>query len=763
MNNQNKLLVAVVVALLAVAVPTTVAQTGAVFGSQVKLGDADHIPTTGAASIAVSVKESDLGVATDVSDNCLFIDTAIVAAAGVQNFDLRLTPCQGKASGTLITDADTVEKGSAPATVAGASFRFADVNNNGRYDAGDCVFIRSTATPGIVASSATGTWTVRLTGCSGKAPGSLVYAGDADLVSYGAAATLATSLAWFDADLSAGAAFTSGDNAYILPVSAGALAGSLFTLNSVRASTGNVAGAFGSQVVLGNSDHIPTTSTAAAVNLMQTNGLLRLNLGVTNDINDDCILFNIDTTAATVNNFDIRGTPCQGKAAGTLITDADTVEKGAGIAVGSTAASVRFADVNNNGRYDAGDYLYVVVDETGGIAATGLLTPDVSGGGTNHYTVRVTAAGAKAAGTIVFAGDADFINYGTSASPLGLSGVRIAWFDADLSALGAFTSGDNAYLAPGTIGTSALFPINSVRITSGNDAGAYGTQTKQGDRDHIVVTGAASATVSVLTLDLGVVGDVSDNCFILETGAVGVPAANFDIRLTACQGKAAGTLITDADTVEKGAVTASVSPAAMLFADVNNNGRYDSGDYVYVCESATLHASTGTAVWCVRLTATGAAHGSKAAGSLVFAGDADLTAFGIATVGAFSLAWYDADLSTGAAFTTGDSAYLLPTAPLVAPGSLFQLNSIRLGGPALIANPNQGGPTTTGPTTTGPTTTGPTTTGPTTTSTSTATTTTTTSGSDPGATTTKTKTPGFELVALVAALGAALILVRRKL
>jgi hypothetical protein len=308
----------------------------------------------------------------------------------------------------------------------------------------------------------------------------------------------------------------------------------------------------------------------------------------------------------------------------------------------------------------------------------------------------------------------------------------------------------------------------AVPATVAQSSAGYGTQIKVGDSDFIPVTGAASIAPVFHHIDFGVVGDVNDDCTYLDPLA-GVAVANFNIRVTPCQGKAAGTLVSDADTVEKTGAPLTTPALALVFADVNNNGRYDSGDYVYATTAGgpAIVASTGPAAFTIRITAAG----GKAAGTYVFAGDSDFTSYGAATkafVAGPSLAWFDADLSAAGAFTTGDSPYLVPVAAGLAAGSLFPLNSVRLGGPQVISggNPSSNpGTTTNTNSTTQTSTSGTTTTSMS--STSSHSTTGTGGGNTGGSSGSKSsegnKTPGFELVALVGALAVALVLVRRKL
>lgn len=215
-------------------------------------------------SIALQVNVADAGVAGNGSDDCLLLDMATAPAAGIQNFDLRLTPCQGHAAGSLVGDDASVEKAFTYTQANGAAAEtalYTDLNSNGRYDGGDGLYL--TSGPGFPTSQGSGTWTVRLTSTpatlGGFAAGTLVFAGDADHQAYGAyPTTLAASLTWVDND-GTGATFTPPDPAYLVPRAAGGLpAGSLVpvfsvTLHSPAAAAGTP-----------TSSQAPTTSSSTS-------------------------------------------------------------------------------------------------------------------------------------------------------------------------------------------------------------------------------------------------------------------------------------------------------------------------------------------------------------------------------------------------------------------------------------------------------------------------------------------------------------------
>ncbi len=196
---------------------------------------------TGAPSIAVNVNEADFGVAGDATDNCLLLDMGQTSGAGAQNFDLRITPCIERPYGTEIADADVQEKTDPYPQVGGAGAEqvmYADTNNDGHYSLHDYVYIRTGNGNGLVATSGTGQWTVRLTATEaahgGFAAGSFVLAADADFIAFGsnAAPWNAASIGWFDADTSID--YTPGDTAYLMPLAAGTAAQTIIPLGSIK-------------------------------------------------------------------------------------------------------------------------------------------------------------------------------------------------------------------------------------------------------------------------------------------------------------------------------------------------------------------------------------------------------------------------------------------------------------------------------------------------------------------------------------------------
>lgn len=213
------------------AAQVTNAQVGT-FGTQTRVGDDDYLPLL-KSSKSWAVAEFDAGIQGDVTDNCIALvydAHASLAGAAPQtvtllNKDIRLTPCQGKPAGSLVGDMDVIEKqtsyiaygasGAAAITLnaqtiastASATGKFslayADVDSNGKYGKGDHVYLVVGAPAAgnlLVATSGTGSWTLRLTPAGSHPAGSFVFANDADFQSYARTGAIRNDKAWVVAE-----------------------------------------------------------------------------------------------------------------------------------------------------------------------------------------------------------------------------------------------------------------------------------------------------------------------------------------------------------------------------------------------------------------------------------------------------------------------------------------------------------------------------------------------------------------------------------
>lgn len=179
------------------------------FGTRVKVGDVDYLPLTKRASSAIRVMEWDAGIVGDVRDNCILlmmdntdggparaVPGALPAAQVVYTKDIRMNPCDGKAIGTAVADADTeaivgATLATTPFVETAVEVRYGDLNGNGKYDRADPLYLTTMtgAVRGLPASTGPGAWSIRLTPINGFQPGSFVVEGDSDFHAYRLIAT----------------------------------------------------------------------------------------------------------------------------------------------------------------------------------------------------------------------------------------------------------------------------------------------------------------------------------------------------------------------------------------------------------------------------------------------------------------------------------------------------------------------------------------------------------------------------------------------
>lgn len=308
--------VLVAVVLLVAMFPATNAQTTSPgFGTKVKYGDNDFIPTmeTAAGLSDADLVMIDFGVPSDVNDNCFYL--AADGGVAVEENDVRLvvsSGCTGKTVGSLVSAADAAEKidGTAIGTTLQSQVRYGDANSNSRYDVNDCVYITTHATGLDVATSATA-MSIRLTPCGEgtalKTAGTLVRAEDADYIRFQTSTSLLTgaTVGVFNKDLSAAGTntiFSAGDRLYITN---GAPVGASFLIPLYSVRLVGDTGQFGSQVKLGDVDFLPTIDnlfTAADAEVA------RVDFGSDGDVTNDCFYLALDGTldgaAATTSAID---------------------------------------------------------------------------------------------------------------------------------------------------------------------------------------------------------------------------------------------------------------------------------------------------------------------------------------------------------------------------------------------------------------------------------------------------------------------------
>lgn len=197
--NPRTLVLSAALTLLLLAGPAA-AELGAL-GSTVKVGDSDYVQQVKRAPIPVRALEIDTGRVGEASDNCILLVTDSTDGGSVPTYsfgvartvrakDQHLTECNGQKAGTLVGDASVLEK-SSPAIERAVEVRYGDATPDGKYGKADALYLTTLVTlpgppvasaRGLAASTATGTWTIRLTPYGNFPAGSFVKAEDPDFI-----------------------------------------------------------------------------------------------------------------------------------------------------------------------------------------------------------------------------------------------------------------------------------------------------------------------------------------------------------------------------------------------------------------------------------------------------------------------------------------------------------------------------------------------------------------------------------------------------
>lgn len=413
---------------------------------------------------------------------------------------------------------------------------------------------------------------------------------------------------------------------------------------------------------------LPSTGAQADNQLLS---VLRKTLGDASVVTDDAFVIDVKgpVAGANVDFEDILLTPYGDKKAGDLISDTDTILKGAATQQIVTAL---WADSNNDGKFKEVDYAFVVYAAAGTPATKLLPTNSVT-----SWTIRLTDTPSGKAGSFVFASDADFLAYQSAVTQLGM-GYDTTPIDAPgTTEKRCYTTafeGAGVNLICKSDGTAAAWsaatdppqpntfaPRYSLRLSKTDQFGSF---INSGANDFVptaksgqkIITNSANV---VLRKTLGDASAVTDDAFYFDVKTPGASIDFDDLRVTQGPGGAAGSKIADADTIEKGTAGISSETVSVLYADANNNGRYDADDFVYIVSggaATALAATTSTTSYSIRLTPAA----GKPAGTFVFASDNDFTSYAngvktayFSTIGEFDGAKWYVSVQTTTAITTG--------------------------------------------------------------------------------------------------------------
>ena len=758
MNNYSKLLAFALVASLAAAVIPTVSAQGALPGAGTFVGPTD--PDTTYALAAPAPAFADIGFVDTNSDGSIqngepvYLTRDAAAPFKVAVGDVRLTSAFGKAAGTITSGGDDDFDRTLDITPLAAAgdfcFYFFDADTNTAYNLGDLVVVHVNAAAcatgvGATAAQTIGINDIALHGATAFTQTVVSTSGYNSPLTVGTAAMVFAQIGFFNGDGDAG--YSTADTVYFNL--AGVVLPGVVNIADVRL-TKLVSNAAGVQITatdiettyaLVSDAGLTNTFGAAPTCFVDVDGNGVYNAGEPAYL-QAAAACGVDSVAAG----DYRLIGAQGFMGGTLVKGSDDDFARDTIALVTPVALFCFFDADGTGAYSAGDVLYL---ETG--AAGGTVTVnDIALSGANAFTT-VTAA-------TTGLNNACIVAVGAGGFPAGFDNTvafaDIGVFDADGIGAALRTTGDFLYL---DFDSSATPSINDLRMTKVGSLAA-GTLVKVGDIDTqytLTVIAAPYTVLCYVDLDGDAAQDINEPAY-LTLGCAGGVVAN-SVRLVANAPYMGGTLVKGSDDDFSRALTAG---AAVIFCyyDANGNAVYDYQENLYIDVTAAC-----TPVSANDIQLTGANAGQRVTGSTPGLNN-PLTAAAAFGFTLAALTVYNGDgIGAAAAVTTGDVLYF----DLAAASANPTVGDVRLTGLGNNAGQIGGGVggsvggTTAAPTSAAPTSgAGTSAAGPSAAGTSAAGTS--AAGTSAG-TTTGPQTPGFELVALVAALGAALVLVRRKL
>ncbi|MHB8633823.1 MAG: hypothetical protein ACYDBQ_07665 [Thermoplasmatota archaeon] len=394
---------------------------------------------------------------------------------------------------------------------------------------------------------------------------------------------------------------------------------------------------------------------------------------------DDLYYIHMAGTGTTVSAFDLRVTTAEGRQAGTLVLPGDTdvgqtfTGTGKGLTTGCApfAANVRYLESDGFPGWTAGDELVWSTDAILNVGVVRLTAPVPTG----EDAVSVSA------GTVVATltdSDASMITNnnglypdctgspptaaacGTTAILLGAGTFSLVYVDANLNA--AVDSGDSLYISQNRLATPDTTTTNINDVILLTPAGsAFGTRVARSSADYLLkpeilcaggITQGCFSTAPILAYVRYLGADSScDRLFIhfKQYDGASTVVQNDDLvlyspaaGLTSCpvpppaSSIAPGTRVSGTTTFQGSVFTGTAALASNIYyVDANGNGRWDSTDPAYIHRPTALGGSTNTVGLTAgdfRITSITAGSNSYAAGSIVAAGDGDLTAYGTAAV-----------------------------------------------------------------------------------------------------------------------------------
>jgi PGF-CTERM protein len=567
-------------------------------------------------------------------------------ADGVEGNDIRLVPSGDKPAGSLVRSGD-MDFGN-PAAPVNDDARYFDADGDGSFDDGDTLYldIMNAATSRVDVGD------LRLSAYGPLLPGSTVRAQDADvnlpLAELPAPRDLSDAfvLAYFDVD--GDGAFSRGDTMYFdadgpavipaigydVPVTADVRLGPLGPYP------------FGSMV--GGLD----ADTVMPFIVAPSPGTITGNLCFIDDDADggfdpgEALLFDVDAACVTAEGSDLRLLPSAGQPSGSQVRARDA-DFGVPLS-GPLNDDLRFFDADGNGALNPGDSVYIdILNAAGSVVDVGDL--------------RLAGPAPLAGMAVVQASDGDLNR------PLGELGAGVDTADADILTFldarndGAFDEGDLAYLNTDAGGFPEVVEVGDVRLSALLGIYPAGSIVGPADLDVTPQLLFAGLAPNPCFVDDDADGgyDPGEAVLVDMDAACATPVEGNDLRLTPSAGLPPGSKVRVQDG-DFGAPVAGPLNDDLRYFDADGDGAFGAGDTLVL--DLMNAAGSVVDVGDLRLTPAGA----LAAYTVVQAADADLNralaelpasqggARDLADVGA--VGYYDVDAD--GAMTKADVLYL---------------------------------------------------------------------------------------------------------
>lgn len=442
------LVIAATALLVAASLTATASPVGMEgFGTRVGPSDSDFVPTLEPLRYA-SICRADHPPDGTIEGDRFYLDPDSGFVGSPDHAEILLTATPRGPPGTLVEEASRQQNASCRDAPLGMSIAWVDADHDGNWSRGDTFYLGHDAGRDfeLDASAPGGDWWIRLQSTAGKAAGTPVLPGDADLDRFAEDAAVNTSVnltsdgGIYIHDADRDGALGSGDSAYLspetLPVGAAPKPSTVVLVHEFYV--------FGTMPEHDNAPvelHEPTGPT-----------ICRRPQGASGNLSDDAFYLKLDADR-TLEPHDLRLTASHGSSAGTLL--GDEASNRTHPRPECNPASYAWIDVDGDGEKDAGDPVFVGWDADPNLAVEPS-SPD------GEWWIEVD----RFEGAVV-TDDRTLRAHGTGFRdfrPLQPGHQPAGFMYADEDDSGRFGENDQAYLAIGNASEGASPELGDVRL-----------------------------------------------------------------------------------------------------------------------------------------------------------------------------------------------------------------------------------------------------------------------------------------------------------